>query len=87
MSKKSKRRGRNPGWFRKGFDARRHVGFTAEQCRKGYQAARAKCDADAARAAWFWRMIRGFYRARGSWHPNEERRKHGPKKDGRRAVG
>jgi hypothetical protein len=58
-----KRRGRNGGWFKKGFDPRRRRGFTHEECRKGYRAAKAKMDQRSPSAsAWFFRLVRAFYR-------------------------
>lgn len=83
--KKRRRKERNPGWFQKGHDPRRHSGFTKEQCRKGYRSAKAKCDQDIQTAAWFWRLIRAHYRAKGMWYPQSERRKHGEEE--RRAGG
>jgi hypothetical protein len=35
------RKKRNPGWFHQGFDPRRHLGFTVEECKKGYASAMA----------------------------------------------
>ncbi len=56
-------RKRNRGHFRKGHDPRRRVGFTREECRKGYRAAKAAMDERGwEAAAWFLRHIRGFYR-------------------------
>ena len=63
MSSPRKRRGRNRGWFQKGFDPRRRRGFTRAECQKGYQAAKAKMDQRSPDAsAWFFRLVRGFYR-------------------------
>ena len=57
-----KRRRKNKGWFRPGFDPRRHTGFTTEACKKGFEAARQKCmGLGAETAAWFFRKVRGFY--------------------------
>jgi len=39
---RSRRRRRNRGWFRKGYDPRRRCGFTLEECRKGFRACLAK---------------------------------------------
>lgn len=36
--------------------------FTKADCRRGYQAALAKCSEDWDLAAWFFRHIRGHYR-------------------------
>jgi hypothetical protein len=58
-----KKRLRNKGQFKTGYDPRRRVGFTREECRRGYQAAKAKCEElgwDV--SAWFFRVIRGHYR-------------------------
>jgi hypothetical protein len=64
-SGRKKQKPKNAGAFKKGYDPRRHRGFTTEQCRKGYQAAKKKMDARSPQAsAWFFRRIRGWYRKR-----------------------
>jgi hypothetical protein len=60
---RKKQKPNNPGAFKKGYDPRRRCGFTTEQCRKGYQAAKRKMDERSPQAsAWFFRRIRGWYR-------------------------
>ena len=59
----TRRRKRNPGWFRKGKDHRRRKGFAKDECQRGYQAALEKCQAIGWHAyAWFYYRIRGWYR-------------------------
>jgi hypothetical protein len=61
---RSKARPKNPGWFRNGFDPRRHE-LTGDERRRGHEAAKESCFRHSARkAAWFFRHIRGYYRAR-----------------------
>ena len=68
-----KRKRRNKGWFKKGFDARRRTGFTTEECRRGYASARAKLSqGDPQLVAWLWRKLRSFYRSKGTWYPQLE---------------
>jgi hypothetical protein len=63
MSTPRNTRGRNRGWFKKGFDPRRRRGFSREECQKGYRAAKAKMDERSPDAsAWFFRLVRTFYR-------------------------
>ena len=55
----------NRGSFAQGYEPRRHV-FTAAERKRGYAHAFAgggKC-ADVRVAAWVWRKVRGYYRAR-----------------------
>jgi hypothetical protein len=67
----ARKRRKNRGWFTKD-DPRRHVGFSKEACQKGYQTAKAKCDALSPRvSAWFWRLIRGYYRKKRREAPGE----------------
>ncbi len=74
---------RNPKRGRKGKRHPNHYVFTREDCRKGYRAAKAKCEAESAdRAAWFWRMIRGFYRKKGTWYPQSRKDDNGEEENG-----
>ena len=62
MPKRRKRRQHNAGWFKRGWDSRRHI-FTTDECRRGYQAARegkGKCN-DPQVSAWVWRKVRAHY--------------------------
>jgi hypothetical protein len=55
------RRDRGPcKWKRK----RNRYRFTRADCRKGYQAALAKCSQNWDLGAWFYYRIRGWYRAK-----------------------
>ena len=36
--------------------------FTKEDCRRGYQAALAKCNEDWGLASWLWRRLRAHYK-------------------------
>src|SRR5437867_1762257 len=78
--KKRGRKKRNKGWFKKGTDARRHQGFTREACQRGYQATLAKISNSWQLSAWFYYLIRGFYRA-------QRREQHGEEENGRRSAG
>jgi hypothetical protein len=64
------RKKRNRGWFRKGADPRRSsYRPTREECRRGYANALAKLsNGDVNVYAWFWRRIRSFFRAKGTWY-------------------
>jgi hypothetical protein len=77
MSRRKKRRRKNPGRFRKGFDPRRRRGFSREECRRGYRAAKEKCREDVHVSAWLWRKLRGHYRAQGTWYPQQKGNDHG----------
>ncbi len=60
---RGRKRKRNAGHFKPGYDPRRRAGFTREECQRGYQAAKAVMDGRSPDAsAWFFRHIRGFYR-------------------------
>lgn len=62
----SRRKGRRPnkGSFRPGYDPRRHA-FTDEERKRGHERAKAACSAHSVeRAAWFFRHIRSYFRAR-----------------------
>jgi hypothetical protein len=37
MARSKKERRRNKGWFKKGKDPRRRVGFTQEEAKRGYR--------------------------------------------------
>jgi hypothetical protein len=52
----------NKGSFRQGPDPRRHV-FTKAERRLGYYRALRSNDFSIDTAAWFYRKIRGYYRA------------------------
>ena len=57
------RKRKNRGHFKKGKDARRHVGFSTEACKRGYIAALEKAmQVSADRYAWLYRRIRSYYR-------------------------
>jgi hypothetical protein len=59
----AKRRKPNKGSFRPGPDPRRHV-FTRAERRLGYYRALRINDNDIDTAAWFYRKVRGYYRAK-----------------------
>lgn len=48
----------NRGWFKRGADARRRRGFTLEECRRGYRAARDKIQDCYGIDAYFWFLNR-----------------------------
>jgi len=51
----ARKRGRNKGHFKKGFDPRRSAYRPSrEECQRGYLAALAKCSADWDLHAWFY---------------------------------
>ena len=64
MARGRKDRRRNKGWFKKGRDPRRRVGFTQEQAKRGYLAALDAVAHDVHKHAWLFRRVRGFYRAK-----------------------
>ena len=66
------KRGRKGKWYK----------FTREDCQKGYRAAKAKCDRDWDLSAWFYRRIRGYFRAKGTWYPQTKGESDGPEEDG-----
>jgi hypothetical protein len=77
------RGGNKGGSFRKLPDPRRRRGFTTEECRKGYAAAKEKCKENAQKFAWLWRKLRGHYRAKGTWYPQQKGNDDGEKEDDR----
>src|ERR1051325_405571 len=79
MKPRKKRGRKNPGHFKRGHDPRRRVGFTKEECKRGYLAALAKAQkAGWDRLAWVLRLIRGYYR---------ERKRNGSQEDDGCSVG
>jgi hypothetical protein len=54
----------NPGWFRKGFDPRRHL-LTREECRKGYLLATRYYQMPSRVRSWLRNKINRYYKARG----------------------
>jgi hypothetical protein len=54
---------RNPGWFQKGFDPRRHALSRAER-QKGYQLATQFYKMPSRVRAWLRSKIRGYYHKR-----------------------
>jgi hypothetical protein len=83
MAQRKKRGRKNAGWFRKGTDPRRRRGFSKDECRKGYAAAKQKCRDDPHTFAWLWRKLRGHYRAKGTWYPQQKGNDHGEEEDDR----
>jgi hypothetical protein len=78
MKPRKKKRGRNKGWFKKGFDSRRsNYRPTKEECIRGFLAALDACLHDADKTAWFYRHIRSYYR----------RKEHVQKETARRLFG
>jgi hypothetical protein len=53
----------NPGWFKKGYDPRRHVLSKAEK-RKGYWVATQFAKMPSRLRAWLRKKIRRYYQAR-----------------------
>jgi hypothetical protein len=54
----------NPGWFKKGFDPRRHL-LTREERRKGYLLATRFYKMPSRVRAWLRNKINCYYRERG----------------------
>ncbi len=73
-----KARGRNKGWFKKGYDPRRRAGFTPEECKRGYLAALDAVAHDVYKHAWLYRRIRGWYRAKRRDGNGQEEESFGP---------
>ena len=53
----------NPGWFKKGFDSRRHV-FSFAELRKGFLHATRLAKLSSRTKAWLRSKIRNHYRGR-----------------------
>jgi hypothetical protein len=53
----------NPGWFKKGYDPRRHALSKAE-CRKGYLIATRLAKMPSRVRAWLRNKIKGYYQSR-----------------------
>jgi hypothetical protein len=53
----------NPGWFKAGFDARRHV-LSKEECRKGFRIATQEKKMPSRLRAWLRKKIRSYYQQR-----------------------
>ena len=50
----------NPGWFRRGYDPRRHV-LSKSECRKGYLIATRLARLPSRTRAWLRNKIRRYY--------------------------
>jgi hypothetical protein len=57
------RKRRNPGWFKKGHDPRRHT-LSKNECRKGYLIATQLAKMPSRVRAWLRKKIRGYYQSR-----------------------
>jgi hypothetical protein len=53
----------NPGWFKKGYDPRRHV-FSKAECRKGYEIATRLARMPSRVRCWLRRKITRYYLSR-----------------------
>ena len=83
--RKKKRRKPNPGWFQKGFDARRSsYCFTPSDCRVGYLVAAIK---HPELREWLKMRIRCFYHERSKHVPEKNGHGHGRAADCTAGIG